>query len=246
MNRHLPITPAEAEHLRSEYAQSLLGLQKHKSAIQWVGSGATATPVGNDLTATNLLRSLYANRETVIRTNAVYTPRPQYYSDVQSSLLTPPGATTDPYKDTFSSTTSKSSPPISTSYMTNNMTHYNSTNSTLPTANLVGGGLTGLDPVATGYNSMTPPSSVSPQEKYASASYGDQLLQHYGSGLDTSVNMPIKPQAYGPGGPLPAHSNSHLAVAGYERASQYAAYYAPAAYSTHYRDHHTKNSAAMW
>ena len=218
MNKHLPMTQGEAELMRTEYAQSLLGLQKHhKSTIQWVGS---SVPNNGELTASNLLRSLYANRETVIRSN-VYNPRPQYYSDVQSSLLTPPGATTDPYKDSFGVASSKTS-PTSTSYTSN--LHY------MPNSMASSTGM------PDGY-SMTPPSSVSPQEKY---SYGDQL--HYGGENSGSGVMPIKPQAYS----LPA--GAHLPSA-YDKASQYsaaaaAAYYGPASYAGHYREH-AKNSA-MW
>ena len=112
MNKHLPALPSEADSLRgglhAEFTSSSLGFQKHKSTIQWIGShhphhqhhNASSPGVATDtLPATHLLRTLYANRESVIRTN-VYNPRPQYYGDItQTSLLTPPGSTTDPYKD---------------------------------------------------------------------------------------------------------------------------------------------------
>ena len=107
--------------------------------------------------------------------------------------------------------------------------------------------------------SMTPPSSVSPNDKYTShaSPFVDQLhaegsqYRQYG---DTSLTMPIKPQAY----PLPAHANTHMSV--YERgvsaATQYAAtgYYGTAGFPTAayshssspspYRDSVGKNSSA--
>ncbi len=224
MNKHLPSLGSEMEPLRGsigvgqDYSQSVLSLhQKHKSTIQWIGSqsshGATET-----LPATNLLRSLYANRESVIRTN-VYNPRPQYHyhGDVQNNLLTPPGGATDPFKDYGSATNSQIENHAKTPPCTSAYSSYVGNYSSSPIS--VSMGTTMSDAYA-----MTPPSSVSPQEKFVSQ-FADQShidmagLRQY----ETSLTMPIKPQVY----PLPAHANSHLSA--YDRSVQYssAGYYSP-------------------
>ena len=204
INKHLPAASSDLEEgIRAEYSHSLLGgLGKHKSAIQWAGSSPTGG-VTSDMAASNLLRSLYASRETVIRSN-VYNSRNHYYSDVQSSLLTPPGGTGDPYKEHFHSLAhSKSS-----------QSAYNSLN--YPGSSLSVAMATG---VHDGYSTMTPPSSVSPQDKYSASGYS---LEQFNYGHDPS--LPLKPQAY----PLAAHSNA--AMTSFDRAtpSDYSAYYGQA------------------
>ncbi len=269
MNKHLPALPGDADALRSGLhsdfsAASLQGFGKHKSTIQWIGSqhaaghnaAASAVASATDtLPATHLLRTLYANRESVIRTN-VYNPRPQYYGDhshhhhMQTSLLTPPGSTTDPYKD-MSPFTSASTPQVAPAAKTPPTTYslMSAGYSSNPISVAMGTNMATADSYG-----MTPPSSVSPQEKYSSPfdqchpDSASQLRQYATATtpLDGATHaMPIKPQAY----PLPAHANAHMAAA-YDRSSQYAAssYYAPSAASfssynhtgspspAHYRD----------
>ncbi len=219
MNKHLPDVSSEVESLRgglhSDFTSSSLSFQKHKSTIQWIGS-QHHTSATDSLPATQLLRSLYANRESVIRSN-VYNPRPQYYGDVQSSLLTPPGSTSDPYKDVSPFSAPQVAPAAKTPPTTYSiMSNYSNAISVAMAPNM------------TESYGITPPSSVSPQEKYASpfdqchAESGASQLRQYP--LEASTHpMPIKPQAY----PLPAHANAHMTA--YDRSAQYSAtsYYSP-------------------
>ena len=250
MNKHLPSLPSDADSLRSglhtEFTSSSLGFQKHKSTIQWIGShqhhNSSTSGVGTDtLPATHLLRTLYANRESVIRTN-VYNPRPQYYGDItQTSLLTPPGSTTDPYKDMSPFSTPQVAPAAKTPPTTYSLMSGYSSN---PISVAMAPNMSAVDSYG-----MTPPSSVSPQEKYASPfdqchtdSAGASVRQY--STLDGPTHaMPIKPQAY----PLPAHANSHMAAA-YDRTSQYTAssYYAPSAASFPTYNHAASPSPAHY
>ena len=196
MNKHLPAIQQESDQLRTGFhsdfssSQSALAFQKHKSTIQWIGS---QQPTGEQLVATNFLRHLYASRESVIRSN-VYNPRPQYYGDMQSNLLTPPAS--DSYKDQAFSTSpltsaakSPSTYAVMPTYTTNPITVAMST------------------PMAEGYVNMTPPSSVSPQEKFqspfADQCFTDGVSSPYRQYQENSHPMPIKPQAY----PLPAHAH---------------------------------------
>ncbi len=252
MNKHLPALPSDADPLRGGLHSdfTVQGFQKHKSTIQWIGSQhASATSLtsagsssGTDaLPATHLLRTLYANRESVIRTN-VYNPRPQYYSEhhhhhMQTSLLTPPGSSTDPYKDMspFSAAAPQVAPAVKTPPTTYSLMSGvggggGGGYSTNPLSVAMAPNMTGTETYG-----MTPPSSVSPQEKYASpfdpchsldpSTTAPSQLRQYP--LDSATHtMPIKPQAY----PLPAHANAHTAA--YDRsASGYAAsgYYTPTA-----------------
>ena len=202
MNKHLPALPADSD-VRSGFhgdyttSQGVLGFAKHKSTIQWIGSGHGPPVHQEGHPATNLLRSLYANRESVIRTN-VYTPRPQYYGDVQPSLLTPPGGTEPSPFVTPQAKTPPATYGLLPAYPTNGVS---------------------MSTSLTDSYGMTPPASVSPQDKY---SYADQCheaaLRSY-TGQETSHPVPIKPQAY----PLPAHAPPSI----YDRsAAQYASYYA--------------------
>ena len=214
MNKHLPDVSSEVESLRgglhSDFSPSSLSFQKHKSTIQWIGSQHHTSAATDSLPATQLLRSLYANRESVIRSN-VYNPRPQYYGDVQSSLLTPPGSTSDPYKDVSPFSAPQVAPAAKTPPTTYSiMSNYSNAISVAMAPNM------------TESYGITPPSSVSPQEKYASpfdqchAESGASQLRQYP--LEGSTHpMPIKPQAY----PLPAHANAHMTA--YDRSAQYSA-----------------------
>ena len=239
MNKHLPLQ-SEAEQIRSGYesggSSTDYNYNKHKSAIQWIGSqhssgtgSASGGSAGGDtLPATNLLRSLYANRESVIRSN-VYNPRPQYsYNEVQASLLTPPGASSDAYKDAVSSYST--SPSVQLNGVTSKASHSPYLPYTSGSANSL---TVAMSNMPEPYN-ITPPASVSPQDKYASQYSTDNctngetaMYRQYGSSVD-GLTLPIKPQAY----PLPAHSNGS-----YERAvsSQYTAgsYYGHSGFYNH-------------
>ena len=233
MNKHLPALSADAE-LRagfhhSDYS-SLGGYKQHKSTIQWIGSQHHAAHNPDHLPATQLLRTLYANRESVIRTN-VYNPRPQYYGhDVQGSLLTPPGpvgGAADAYKDTspFSVPSQVGNP--SSSAKTPPATYGGTGGGLMAASSYSSNPISVMSSNMAGSDSysMTPPSSVSPQDKYASPFPGSTSDQchtdaQYRQYADTSA-LPIKPHAY----PLPAHVNP---TAAYDRtpAAQYAGYYA--------------------
>ena len=191
MNKHLPVMPSGTDSRQSyptEYDSSLNSTninfpQKHRSTIQWIGS---QHPPHEHLPASTLLRTLYANRESVIRSNVYKCSQSYNEGSVQNNLLTPPGSD-------HSQVTTTKSPPVSGSYVPVPVSMANSHNETY---------------------SMTPPSPVSPHEKYHSAcpdqSYQESVMRQCGADHSASHGMPIKPQAY----PLPAHTNSHLAIYG--------------------------------
>lgn len=241
MNKHLPT--AGSADLVDPYAA---GLRPHRSAIQWISTGCSSM-TGHDATST-LLRSMYPNqRETVIRTN-VYsggvTPsaQRQYYpastADVQSALLTPPGAN----ESAFISAAG----------------HHGHSAKTPPSAgalNHAGGAGYALSGYGGDAYAMTPPSSVSPQDALAGAvtqyalehpvadgfypassqhPHSQHLHHHY----HHSQLSAIKPLHYGAG--VYEHSMSyHQAAAA---AAMAAGYYSSnggsglASYSAHYRD----------
>ena len=202
MNKHLP---GDVGHMRTSSSRPDCShpapLPKHKSAIQWVGSQAQAL---DHLPATNLLRSFYTSRESVIR-STVYSHRtPQYYSDMQSSLLTPPGGSTgmagDAYKDMvspFAPTQMGVSKGSAGSLAYNLMAAY-------PTNPI---NVSMASSLSDSYGLATPPSSVSPQDSYSNP-FANQLLAETSSGrkyrqfCHEASGIPIKPQAY----PLPAHA----------------------------------------
>ena len=202
MNKHLP---GDIEHLRTTAQRTDCShrsqLLKHKSPIQWVGSQGQAGL--EHLPATNLLRSFYTSRESVIR-STVYSHRtPQYYSDMQSSLLTPPGGASianDAYKDMVSpfvpsqmSVTKASAGSLAYNLMAAYPS--NPINVSMATT------------LSDSYGLSTPPSSVSPQDNYSNP-FANQLLAETSSGrkyrqfCHEASGIPIKPQAY----PLPAHA----------------------------------------
>lgn len=104
MNRHLPTTGVEnaggravADDFRTTLAVS--SSTKSGRTIRWLGSAAAAAAADCccRLPASTLLRTLYANRESVIRTNVSASRAHPCYPDSSSSqppLLTPPYATT--------------------------------------------------------------------------------------------------------------------------------------------------------
>ncbi|CAH1791756.1 unnamed protein product [Owenia fusiformis] len=173
MTRHLPTS---STHLVSSELQNAVlvsdyaALQKQKSTIQWIGSQQHLYDSA-PLPASNLLRQLYANRESVIRSN----PRPQYYTE--SSLLTPPGGENHL---TLGQLSSKSQANLTTPITVSNMAD-------------------------SGYN-ITPPSSVSPSEKFLySEPFPGDSSQFRAYSESVSHGVPIKPHAY----PLPAHNHSY-------------------------------------
>ncbi|KAL5009305.1 hypothetical protein ScPMuIL_014886 [Solemya velum] len=88
MNKHLPNIESG---LKSSDLSLPSNFQKQKSTIQWIGSQHNENEV---MPASNLLRTLYANRESVIRSNA----RQHCFNEIQQvNMLTPPG--TDSYKE---------------------------------------------------------------------------------------------------------------------------------------------------
>ncbi|XP_064621303.1 protein trachealess-like isoform X2 [Lineus longissimus] len=237
MNKHLPNYPQDADQQSATYPTdySSSSYAKQRSTIQWIGS---QQPQPETLPASTLLRHLYANRESVIRMNTYNQSRPQYYGDMQNSMLTPPG--TEAYKDQsqFSlpqlSVVTKSQPGSAYSLAAS----YNSS-------------------VHEPY-SITPPSSVSPQDKYQSsftdpASYTDSnsnQLKLYGN--ETGSQIPLKPHVY----PIPSPTHAHSSydrngsqysktAAFYRTGSSYSGAYAhsnsPSAMEEHYR--HAKTSS---
>jgi len=248
MNKHLPA----ASDVVDPYVGG--GVRPHRSAIQWISTAAG----GHDATST-LLRSMYpSQRESVIRTNvysAGVTPagHRQYYpsstADVQSALLTPPGAAESAF-----------------------VSHHNHSTKTPPSAGALshagGGGAAGYG--LSGYGgvdayAMTPPSSVSPQDALAGGAVSQYALEHaVPDGFYPSASQhphsqhlhhyqhhsqlsAIKPLHYGAG--VYEHSMSyHQAAAA---AAMAAGYYSSnggsslASYSAHYRDA-MKHSSATW
>lgn len=106
MNKHLPAQPEDDDlvhfrcggggHSSSSSASSLSRSPCHRRAIQWIGSDYYS-----GLPASTLLRSLYANRESVIRTNMSSPRAAQYYPEAQASLLTPPCGAVSSYKESY-------------------------------------------------------------------------------------------------------------------------------------------------
>lgn len=112
MNRHLPAsvstTAFGTQNDRSPFDSSLvdsagagkgfpgLGSNCQSSSSSWLPSSRAS---GSDmLTASNFLRSLYANRESVIKTNSRSQP-PFLNNDPPASLLTPPEPDPSTYRD---------------------------------------------------------------------------------------------------------------------------------------------------
>ncbi|XP_041353055.1 protein trachealess-like [Gigantopelta aegis] len=150
MNRHLPVISCNHYNtdLSHKSARPVGGQAQKKSTIQWIGSQPATTET---LPATNLLRSIYANRESVIRTNT----RPGYYTEMPVNMLTPPGS--ESYKDQSHSFSISSTPVTHKSNGSYNVTsNYSSSPVSLSMT-------TPIDSYG-----ITPPSSVSPREKLQS------------------------------------------------------------------------------
>ncbi|GAB6021454.1 hypothetical protein CHUAL_004059 [Chamberlinius hualienensis] len=207
MNKHLPLIQTKE-----------LGEGKQRTTIQWIGGTPAAQQgtSGPSLSASALLRQLYVNRESVIRSNVHATRSPFFGAsvDLQATLPTPPGGAVGPvdgstYADPF---VLSSKLPLG---------HPGDTPYAYPT------------PYATeAYGAMTPPSSVSPRDKlhptvvggfsetsgrWIDSAGGTGNGGNGGSGgMDTgtgssSSHLPLKPQVYTavPGlepPPFPAHT----------------------------------------
>ena len=168
MTRHLP---EEASDFSTDALLRGAGGSAggQRSTIQWVGG--TAGQQGNH-PASTLLRQLYVNRESVIRSSV---QRP-YFSEVQTTLPTPPGS--EGYQDSMFGKTHDFS--------------YAANGAVNPS------GLTATSSYPDYHSAMTPPSSVSPREKMAgdcndlrTASY----LTEPNNGMPAQP-LPLKPQVY--------------------------------------------------
>lgn len=278
MNKHLPT--AGSADLVDPYGGGLV--RPHRSAaIQWISTAAAGSSMSaHDAATSTLLRSMYPNqRESVIRTN-VYnsadggggglTPgsaQRRYYpattADVQSALLTPPGATETAF---ISAATAPHSHAAKTPPSVGALSHAGG----YGLAAYGGGG-------AGDAYAMTPPSSASPQDALAgtvtqyalehpAAAVPDgfyptaaqhhqhsQHLHHYHHHHHHSqLSAAIKPLHYGAAAAAAGvyeHSMSyHQAAAA---AAMAAGYYSSngggslASYGAHYRDA-MKHANATW
>jgi len=265
MNKHLPV-PLPGNHHEDQVNtyghHHQPGMQKHQT-IQWIGcnggnadsstrsGGLTGNGLSSDMSAASLLRSLYPNRESVIRTN-VYGSRlaagmsssgvvsssqaaaAQYYSNMQNALLTPPGGggCNELYKDSFAASL------LNHSRVSNG---YALMNSSYSTSN--GGGAPPTLSMADAY-AITPPSSVSPQEGHSFLV--DHLISSSTSERDTTAaammqgycGLPIRPHAY---------SLSASGAGGYDQQvamAQYQGYYSASNLSSPYNCMSGASSAA--
>lgn len=109
MNRHLPALTTVADNSLPTDGHSFTNPLATPSAKSFASSGISSTvaptsswaqkPPGADLlTASNFLRSLYANRESVIKTSS-RTQTQFLNQDPPTSLLTPPEPDLNTYKD---------------------------------------------------------------------------------------------------------------------------------------------------
>ncbi|CAG9112520.1 unnamed protein product [Plutella xylostella] len=181
MSKHLPaIDGKEISHRPTDFStDALLKQQQQKSTIQWIGTQnhhlnhLNRQLPGNHTTtpASALLRQLYANRESVIRSNFLGDGRTggYYSSDGQTGPLpTPPGSEGSGYGDQLG--------------------HKGTELGTLAS---YGG-------YADYHSAMTPPGSVSPRDKqqyalsYDNSAYSEALRHSYLG----EAPLPLKPQAY--------------------------------------------------
>ncbi|CAL4062085.1 unnamed protein product, partial [Meganyctiphanes norvegica] len=171
MTRHLPDESSEFSSdslMKSGGAGLSAGGSGQRSTIQWVGgtNGGQQTSASSSFPASTILRQLYASRESVIRSSV----QRSYYSDVGTTLPTPPG--TEGYQENMFS---------------------KSHDFTYPGSGLAASGY------ADYHSAMTPPSSVSPREKIGSdcgdlrGATGTYLGD--GSGMPAQP-LPLKPQVY--------------------------------------------------
>lgn len=182
MSKHLPsvtLDGKEISHRPTDFStDALLKQQQQKSTIQWIGTQnhhlnhLNRQIPGNHSTtpASALLRQLYANRESVIRSNFLGDGRTGgYYSgDGQTGPLpTPPGSEGSSYGEQIGHKSTELGP-------------------------LGYGGYPDY------HNAMTPPGSVSPRDKqqyaisYDNTAYSEALRHSYLG----EAPLPLKPQAY--------------------------------------------------
>ena len=143
MDRHLPQKSSTYSSCESE----LLLRDMHdpqKSSSQWTMENSSTISSSESLSASAFLRHLYTSRESVIRSNG----RPHCYSEMSAmNMLTPPGS--DICKDQLHL----------------NIPHISTQNKSIYQSNKESVSM--ISNSADDFN-MTPPSSVSPQEKMTS------------------------------------------------------------------------------
>ncbi|XP_045538234.1 protein trachealess isoform X1 [Papilio machaon] len=182
MSKHLPsvaLDGKEISHRPTDFStDALLKQQQQKSTIQWIGTQnhhlnhLNRQIPGNHTPnpASALLRQLYANRESVIRSNFLGDGRGggYYSSDGQSGPLpTPPGSEGSGYGEQIGHKSTEIGSLAYTSY-------------------------------GDYHSAMTPPGSVSPRDKqqyaisYDNSAYSDALRHSYLG----EAPLPLKPQAY--------------------------------------------------
>ncbi|NP_001036830.1 trachealess [Bombyx mori] len=179
MSKHLPaLDGKEIAHRPTDFStDALLKQQQQKSTIQWIGTQnhhlmnrQIPTNHPSSTPASALLRQLYANRESVIRSNFLGDGRTGgYYSnDGQSGPLpTPPGSEGSGYSEQLG-------------------------HKGTDIGSLAYGGY------AEYHSAMTPPGSVSPRDKqqyalsYDNSAYSEALRHSYLG----EAPLPLKPQAY--------------------------------------------------
>lgn len=241
MNKHLPSSISQ---------DSLSKGQQQRSTIQWIGGPQTTLP------ASSLLRQLYVNRESVIRSGA-HASRSPYYSDVQGTLPTPPGSGSEAYPD-------------QTQFMLPNKMAAESYGviagySTTPVT---------VTSYMDSYSAMTPPASVSPRDKFhpgitdtaafseaaAAAAAAAMPHMHHPYVSDGALqHLPLKPQVFVHPGTLdPAaayghsHSTSQQGLSPEQQqlyahhASGFHLYHPAAATAGGKTTHHTANGASWY
>lgn len=149
MTKHFP--PGNRDKTNSV---NISDTHKQKSTIQWIGSSNALST--DSMTASAFLRQLYTSRESVIRSNH---GRPCVYNGDISSLnmLTPPG--TELFKD-----------PLQLNIPQITVHNRSPMNISQSPDTIVGSTSDAF--------SMTPPSSVSPQEKVTSPFHDNTMTDH--------------------------------------------------------------------
>ncbi|XP_022252918.1 protein trachealess-like, partial [Limulus polyphemus] len=207
MNKHLPnsqmpgIAGTVAPHhdsptqdmMTTRMTQSPQSHQQCKSTIQWIGGSQTTLP------ATTLLRQLYVNRESVIR-SGTHVSRPSCYGEIQGALPTPPGSSSDGgYNDQsqfiLPSKIRTESYGVLPGY----------TNTPVSVSNYIDT-----------YSAMTPPASVSPRDKFPGVTEGQAFndaanlshMRHYVS-EGPLQHLPLKPQVFVHPGNIDHSAYSH-------------------------------------
>lgn len=172
MNRHLPVISENGLKMPTDLTTQQIhvggAINRQRSAIQWAGNSHE----NSTLPASNLLRTLYANRESVIRSSS----RPSYVSSDALNLLTPPE--NNGQKE----------------HLTLNIPH------------IIVSKHTALPPYSSSLSStvscnlqdtfdITPPASVSPNDKLPSQLY-DGHYEHNSASSSLAAPIPVKSQAF--------------------------------------------------